>query len=33
MAEVTFGMLGSVIFDMAMAGGPVPPGYGIVLAV
>ena len=26
MAQVTFGMLGSVIFDMTMAGGPVPPG-------
>ena len=25
MAHVTFSMLGSVIFDMAMAGGPVPP--------
>jgi len=24
--DVTFGMLGSVIFDMTMAGGPVPPG-------
>ena len=24
-AQVTFGMLGSVIFDMTMAGGPVPP--------
>ncbi len=26
MAHVTFGMLGSVIFDMTLAGGPVPPG-------
>ena len=26
MAQVTFSMLGSVIFDMTMAGGPVPPG-------
>ena len=25
MAHVTFGMLGSVIFDMTLAGGPVPP--------
>lgn len=25
MAQVTFGILGSVIFDMTMAGGPVPP--------
>ncbi len=26
MAHVTFGMLGSVIFDVTLAGGPVPPG-------
>ena len=25
MTHVTFSLLGSVIFDMAMAGGPVPP--------
>ena len=25
MAHVTFSMLGSVVFDMAMASGPVPP--------
>ena len=25
MAPVTFGIRGSVIFDMTMAGGPVPP--------
>jgi len=24
--DVTFGMLGSVIFDLTLAGGPVPPG-------